>query len=106
MGKISVANYLLCSVVIAVLLYLLYNLFQTPLQEGVVFTPYDNSKLFTKPWDKFCIPFPPSCQKNLLQGPAVQGSPHIGCNCTGINEAVSPPAIPDSCYNISYDHFY
>ena len=50
MGKISVANYLLCSVVIAVLLYLLYNLFQTPLQEGVVFTPYDNSKLFTKPW--------------------------------------------------------
>ena len=99
-------NTILFSAIAGISLYLLYNLFYPSLQEGIVLTPYDNSKLFTKPWDKFCIPFPPSCQKNLLQGPAEQGSPHIGCNCTAINEAVSPPAIPNSCYNINYDHFY
>jgi len=85
-----------------ILLGVIY-LIHKPLREGVVFTRYDNSKLFTKPWDKFCMPPPPSCSTNLLEGPASIGSPPIGCNCKGVGDAGN---LDTDCHDIDYNHFY
>lgn len=73
------------------------------LKEGIVFTPYDNSKLFTRPWEKFCIPPPPSCNKNLMDGSAADGTPKIGCWCKDVADAGD---LDTNCYDIDYSHFY
>jgi len=83
-----------------------FNWLAKPTREGVVFTPYDNRKLFTKPWNDFCIPTAPSCQKNFLEKPGMIGIFPIGCGCKGVGQAKSPPAINDDCYDIDHDHFY
>ena len=89
MTKLSknLRNCLLFSLIILGLVYLTKYLLNKPIREGIVFTPYDNKKLFTKPWAEFCVPPPPSCDKNLPQGPAMVGSPQIGCNCKGVGDA-------------------
>ena len=100
--KISVCMLLSLLVIGFILFSWLYN----PTREGVVFTPYDNRKLFTKPWNDFCIPTAPSCQKPFLEKPGMIGVFPIGCGCKGIGQAKSPPAISDNCYDIDHDHFY
>ena len=96
-------NTLLYTLVVIFLLLVIYNYFNKSLQEGIVFTPYDNSKLFTKPWNNFCINPPPSCKKDFEFGPATAGSPPIGCWCDG---AGSAPELENKCTDIDYSHFY
>ena len=105
MVKLSIKNlgYCLLFSLIFVMLYIIYNIMNKPMREGVVFTPYDNAKLFTKPWSNFCIPPPPSCDKNLLERPASIGSPPIGCHCKGVGNAGN---LDTDCQNIDYNHFY
>ncbi len=86
--------------------FIALNWLTKPMREGVVFTPYDNRTLFTKPWNDFCIPTAPSCQKNFLEKPGMIGVFPVGCWCKGIGQAKSPPAISDDCYDIDHDHFY
>jgi hypothetical protein len=86
-----------------VALYLLYNCINKPLIEGVIFTNYDKSKLFTEPWGKFCIPESPSCTKNIMEGPAADGTPQIGCWCKGVGDAGD---LDTTCQGIDYNHFY
>ena len=85
---------------------LIFNWFSKSTREGVVFTPYDNRTLFTKPWNDFCIPTAPSCQKDFLEKPGMIGVFPIGCGCKGVGQAKSPPAISEDCYDIDHDHFY
>ena len=75
-------------------------------KEGVTFTKFDNRTFFTKPWDQFCIPSAPSCQKHFLEKPGMIGVFPIGCNCETTGIAKSPPAIPDSCYDIDHNYYY
>ena len=77
---------LLFSLLILGIAYLIKCTFNKSIREGIVFTPYDNKMLFTKPWSQFCVPPPPSCNKNLPNA-AVVGSPQIGCNCKGVGDA-------------------
>jgi hypothetical protein len=85
--------------------YMLYRCMY-PVREGVIFTNYDKNKLFTKPWGEFCMPGPPSCDRNLMEGPAVDGVPKIGCWCKGVGNAgnLDPPDPP--CAGIDYNQFY
>ena len=80
---------------------LLYYL-NKPLQEGVVFTPYDNANWFNKPWDKFCIQTPPSCQKLSIDHPNIKGNPQIGCWCNNEQKA---PQLDHNCTDIEFDPF-
>ena len=88
-------------ILVIIFLFLLYRYFYSPLQEGVVFTPYDNEKWFNKPWDKFCVQTPPSCQKNdnfLL----VDRDPPIGCWC---NDKQQAPLLDSKCTDLEFDPF-
>ena len=92
----NLVNYML----VAVLLILLINISGFNIKEGVTFTPYDNSKLLTRPWDEFCVQTPPSCQKDrsfLL----VDREPPIGCWCRDKKSVLDNP----SCTDIHYDPF-
>lgn len=96
-----------CSLLIPLLLGLvIFYFFYTTTREGVVFTPYDNRTLFTKPWNEFCIPSAPSCQKPFLEKPGMIGVFPIGCGCKGVGQAKSPPEISDDCYDIDHNQFY
>ena len=64
--------------------------FEKKIQEGIVFTPFDNRTLFTKPWDGFCIPTAPTCQKPSLETPGMIGVFPIGCHCQDTGMATSP----------------
>ena len=75
-------------------------------REGVVFTKFDNRSFFTRPWDQFCIPTAPTCQKDFLEKAGMIGVFPIGCNCETTGIAKSPPAIPDSCYDIDHSYYY
>lgn len=75
-------------------------------REGVVFTKFDNRTFFTKPWDNFCISSSPSCQKDFLEKPSMIGIFPVGCHCKNTGQAKSPPAIPDSCYDIDHNYYY
>lgn len=75
-------------------------------REGVVFTKFDNRTFFTKPWDNFCLPSSPSCQKDFLEKPGMIGIYPVGCHCENTGIANSPPAIPDSCYDIDHNYYY
>mgnify|MGYP001488529546 CR=1 FL=1 len=75
-------------------------------REGVTFTKFDNRTFFTKPWDNFCIPTAPTCQKPFLETPSMIGVYPIGCHCEKPGIAISPPAIPDSCYDIDHNYYY
>jgi hypothetical protein len=101
--KHSTGKSYLCYGIIIVGLYLLYVYFNYPIREGVVFSNYDKSKLFTQPWGKFCIPGPPSCNKNQMEGPATDGTPKIGCWCKGVGDAGE---LDTTCQGIDYNHFY
>ena len=83
----KVFNCIILIIVILTFIYIINSYFNKSLKEGVVFTPYDNKKLFTKPWDRFCINPPPSCNKNFFNGSELSGIPMIGCNCEGIGNA-------------------
>ena len=89
-------NILLLLFVIGII-YILF-IYKTPIQEGVVFTKYDRSKLFTKPWSKFCTPNPPGCQHNLMNAPEVDGSPLIGCWC---NKKGQAPLLDATCDDVN-----
>ena len=88
------------------LLLIIYipQFFNSSIKEGVVFTPYNNRTFFTHPWDDFCIPDAPSCQKPFLEKPGMIGIYPIGCNCKGIGKSMSPPAIEPNCLPLDYDH--
>ena len=75
-------------------------------REGVTFSKFDNRTFFTKPWDNFCIPTAPTCQKEFLEKPGMIGVFPIGCPCENPGIATSPPAIPDSCYDIDHSYYY
>ena len=81
------------------MVYFLLN--KQPLREGVIFTPYDNSKLFNKPWDKFCIQPPPSCQKDTMNAQDAHGNPPIGCWCSD-QEA---PLLDNDCTDLEFDPY-
>ena len=96
-------HYLIIAVLVMVVRYIVKYIFTTPIREGVVFTPYDNRKLFTKPWDKFCISPPSSCDQNLVQrNPAIGVSP-IGCNCKGVGDAGD---LDPKCDGTNHLYFY
>jgi hypothetical protein len=107
MGKSLKLSKNMCKYIIYTLfivaLYLFYNYINKPLKEGVVFTNYDKSKLFTEPWGKFCIPESPSCNKNIMEAPATDGTPQIGCWCKGVGNAGE---LDTTCQGIDYNHFY
>lgn len=73
-------------------LYLVVDyMVSNPVQEGVVFTPYDNRMLFTKPWDQFCVNQPPSCSNNpLIRSIAGGGDQEIGCWCDRMESILTP----------------
>ena len=75
------------------LIYILY-FYNNGLKEGVIFTRYDRSNLFNKPWAKFCTPNPPPCQVNHPDYPEIAGSPMIGCWC---NKQGQAPLLDASC---------
>ena len=82
------------------LLILIINISGFKIKEGVTFTPYDNSKLITKPWDEFCLQTMPSCENNksfLL----VDRNPPIGCWCRDKKSVLDNP----SCTDINYNYF-
>ncbi len=85
---------------------ILFYFYYDTTREGVVFTPYDNRTFFTKPWNEFCIPSAPSCQKDFLEKPGMIGVFPIGCGCDGMGQAKSPPGISDDCYDIDHNQFY
>ena len=70
------------------------------------FTKFDNRTFFTRPWDNFCIPTAPTCQKDFLEKKGMLGVFPIGCNCEKTGISKSPPAIPDSCYDIDHSYYY
>ena len=84
--------------VIIIVLILLWIFDPWTFREGVVFTNYDNSKLFTKPWNKFCETFPPSCNFNLPSDSSIIPSP-IGCWCDEHGEA---PKLNNNCTDLDY----
>ena len=81
------------------LVWMLYNYLNKPIREGVVFTPYDNEKWFVRPWDKFCVQTPPSCQNhdNFL---LVDRDPPIGCWC---NDKQQAPLLDSKCTDLEFD---
>ncbi len=91
MAKLSkkACNCIFLTLIVLLIVCLLKSFLNKPVREGVVFTPYDNRKLFTKPWAEFCVPPPASCDKNPPEGPAMIGSPPIGCHCKGVGDAGS-----------------
>lgn len=80
----------------------LYYYFFNPLREGVVFTPYDNATWFNKPWDKFCIQTPPSCQRDNEYAKQVNGNPTIGCWC---NDEQKAPDLDNDCTDLDFNPF-
>ena len=92
----------LCILFVVGLVWLLYNYLFSPLREGVVFTRYDNEKLFDKPWDKFCAQTPPSCQKKNMYSLQVNGDPTIGCWC---NDEQKAPALDNDCTDLDFNPF-
>ena len=83
------------------LLSLVYYYLNSSLREGVVFTRFDNEKWFNKPWDKFCVQTPSSCQKNdnfLL----VNRDPQIGCWC---NDKQQAPLLDNKCTDLEFDPY-
>ena len=85
-----------CMLLLFMIGFLTYKMFIQ--REGVTFTRYDNKKFFTKPWDQFCIPTAPTCQKEFLEKPGMIGIFPIGCNCESTGISKSPPGIDRSCY--------
>tara|TARA_Y100000389_G_scaffold192924_1_gene221110 strand:+ start:7007 stop:7312 length:306 start_codon:yes stop_codon:yes gene_type:complete len=89
---------------IAIFIFFGYTLLcKKPLQEGIIFTPYDNKKLFTKPWSQFCISPPPSCNKNLPQRAGLLGNPAIGCNCKNFGDAGN---LDPNCDGTNHLYFF
>jgi len=86
---------------IIIVLYFLVSYLVKPLHEGITFTPYNNSKLFTKPWNSFCMNPPPSCDKNYKFS---YNTDSIGCNCDSIGKAVKE--LEPDCNTIDYTHFF
>ena len=89
--------------ILIIILFLLFSLyyFKPVLKEGVIFTPYDNSKVFVRPWEKFCIQTPPSCKKNdnfLL----IDRDPEIGCWC---NDKQKAPLLDNNCNEFEFDPY-
>ena len=106
MAKTS-KNFSACLVVCLLLIgFILFKCFNTSTREGVVFTRYDNRKLFTKPWDNFCLPSAPSCQKPFLEKPGMIGVFPVGCWCKGMGQSKSPPAVSEKCHAIDHNYFY
>ena len=89
-------------IIIGILLLATYFFFKMPLREGVVFTPYDNSTWFVKPWDNFCIQTPPSCKKENINYLEVEGNPQIGCWC---NDKQKAPVLDNNCTDLEFDPF-
>tara|TARA_Y100000591_G_C21845193_1_gene708288 strand:- start:3179 stop:3499 length:321 start_codon:yes stop_codon:yes gene_type:complete len=104
--KLNKCNYLSSFILLfALIILFLFNFFNVK-REGVTFSNYDNKKYFTKPWDNFCIPSAPSCQKDFLERPGMIGEFPIGCNCMDIGISKVPPAIPESCYDDQYKLYF
>ena len=88
-----------------VALYLVVHLLvNNSVKEGITFTPYDNAKFFTKPWDAFCVTQPPSCNNNMPLKQGMIGDAPIGCNCDGIGEPIKP--LRYNCNSVDFSHFY
>jgi len=104
-NKCPLTKMIICTLLLLVVLYFLYSNFFSS-KEGVIFTPFDNRTLFTKPWNDFCIPTAPSCQPYFLEKPGMIGVFPVGCHCKGVGKAKSPPDIDEKCYEIDHDHFY
>lgn len=82
------------------LIILLINISGYKIKEGVIFTPYDNSKLINGAWNEFCVQTPPACQKNksfLL----IDRIPSIGCWCRDKKSLLDNT----NCTDIHYDPF-
>ena len=106
LGKKQIKNlrYFLMTCILLLLGYLICKTLTR--REGVVFTKFDNKTFFTKPWDNFCIPSAPTCQKEFLEKPGMIGVFPVGCNCRGVGLADSPPALPESCYDFDHSYYY
>ena len=106
--KFKFNNSLLSVICIVFFILICRNLFTNYnlSREGVTFTKFDNRTFFTKPWDNFCIPTAPTCQKSFLEKPGMIGVFPIGCHCEKTGIATSPPAIPDTCYDIDHSYYY
>jgi hypothetical protein len=106
LGKKQLVKFKITLICLILLLfgYLLCQTFNK--KEGVIFTKFDNRTFFTKPWDDFCIPTAPSCQQPFLEKPGMIGVFPIGCNCEKTAVSKSPPAIPESCYEIDHSYYY
>jgi hypothetical protein len=96
-----VCNFFLGLLIFLLFIRLIY--YNKSVKEGVVFTPYDNAKLFTEPWNKFCIMPPPSCDKNFMYGQKIDTSRVVGCLCKGVGNAGN---LDTKCNDIDYNHFY
>lgn len=106
LGKKEIKNvrYFFMFTILLLLGYLMCKAFTK--REGVVFTKFDNRTFFTKPWDNFCIPTSPSCQKPFLEKPGMIGVFPVGCNCESVGLAKSPPGLPESCYETDHSYYY
>jgi hypothetical protein len=105
--KLQLNNSMLSIICIVFFLLICVNIFtNNKSREGVTFTKFDNRTFFTRPWDNFCIPTAPTCQKDFLEKPGMIGVFPIGCHCEKTAIATSPPAIPDSCYDIDHSYYY
>lgn len=103
--KLNMKMCILCLIIISLVSYLIFCMINKS-REGVTFTKFDNRTFFTRPWDNFCIPTAPTCQKDFLEKKGMLGVFPIGCNCEKTGISKSPPAIPDSCYDIDHSYYY
>ena len=99
-SKLTLCN-MLCLLLFLGLVYLLYNYMNTSLREGAVFTRQDNENWFVRPWDKFCIQTPTSCQKRDEKSILIDGNPPIGCWC----DNQRAPLLENKCTDLEFDPF-
>ena len=106
----STIVYCVVGILLAYLLYEIYmQYFRFNTREGVVFTPYDNRKLFTRPWNQFCLVSPAACNPNPQVAPATgfshmnrPGTTQVGCWCNADGTA---PELETPCYDMVFDEF-
>lgn len=91
---------LLCFVFIIVFLFILF-IFLQPIKESF-YSKHINENYYVKPWDKFCIQLPPSCQKKNINTMQIDGKDSLGCWCNSDSNA---PLLDNNPYDLEFDPY-